>query len=450
MSNENAQQPQPTSGQPPVPPSYPYPPAQFPTGGGEFDYLDEPAPTPNGQPYPAAPQPQAPVPPMPAGQPYYPAPAGQPYPQAPYGQPYPQAPTPQAPVPPTPEPVAPQPTPEPVAPQPTPEPVAPQPQMAAPAPAPVSEPVVSEPATMMMAPTQPAAEQTAPMFVPAATAQPEPAQAAAPASSAQTAEKSRLPLYLLVAVLVIAVVGISAYLLRSVLLTNHSLSEPAATASAQATPSEQPSGAGEDTSPNAIATFAQNIGCASPDSDAAAIDTYVKAVVGAGEWDAAHESAVKNALRDIDGTCPKSYSAGLKKALEGASASELTALNGDWLTAARPASSDALHNSSFTTNAQNIMCSFEGDSVSCTIKGYNFPSQPSSCEGKPQTLTVNTAGEVKLHCDSQVSSSTVVPYDSQIANNGFACTTSEFGGIECWNELTGNGFRVKRAQAETF
>ena len=112
-----------------------------------------------------------------------------------------------------------------------------------------------------------------------------------------------------------------------------------------------------------------------------------------------------------------------------------------------PAPANAVEMSTFTAPSGNITCTLGDDSVTCTIKEHNFTPTDASCRNSassPVTWTVKKDGSATSSCGGSFSSSGAqLQYGSAAKNNSFACTSSE-DGIECWSQVTGQGFKMSR------
>ena len=112
-----------------------------------------------------------------------------------------------------------------------------------------------------------------------------------------------------------------------------------------------------------------------------------------------------------------------------------------------PAPANAVEMSAFTAPSGNITCTLGDDSVTCTIKEHNFTPTDASCRNSassPVTWTVKKDGSATSSCGGSFSSSGAqLQYGSAAKNNSFACTSSE-DGIECWSQVTGQGFKMSR------
>ena len=112
-----------------------------------------------------------------------------------------------------------------------------------------------------------------------------------------------------------------------------------------------------------------------------------------------------------------------------------------------PAPSNAIELSGFTTPSGNVSCTLSKNSVSCTINQHNTTGAQGSCPdatGKPLTMAVGKNGEVSISCDTGFSASgAVLSYDASAKSDSFACTSKD-DGVECWSQVTGQGFKLSR------
>ena len=117
-----------------------------------------------------------------------------------------------------------------------------------------------------------------------------------------------------------------------------------------------------------------------------------------------------------------------------------------------PAPADAVEMSSFTAPSGNITCTLGTDSVSCTIKDHSFVPQDASCgnsSSTPVTWTVGKDGAASGSCGSSFAGSGAsLNYGSAAKNSTFACTSSE-DGIECWSQISGQGFKMSREDSKS-
>ena len=112
-----------------------------------------------------------------------------------------------------------------------------------------------------------------------------------------------------------------------------------------------------------------------------------------------------------------------------------------------PAPSNAIELSGFTTPSGNVSCTLGKNSVSCTINQHDTTGPQGSCPdatGKPLTMAVGKNGEVSISCDTGFSASgAVLSYDASAKSDAFACTSKD-DGVECWSQVTGQGFKLSR------
>ena len=117
-----------------------------------------------------------------------------------------------------------------------------------------------------------------------------------------------------------------------------------------------------------------------------------------------------------------------------------------------PAPANAVEMSAFTAPSGNITCTLGDDSVTCTIKEHNFTPTDASCRNSansPVTWTVKKDGSATSSCGGSFSSSGAqLQYGSAAKNSSFACTSSE-DGIECWSQISGQGFKMSREDSKS-
>ncbi|MBE6482297.1 MAG: hypothetical protein E7Z94_08010 [Actinomyces ruminicola] len=116
-----------------------------------------------------------------------------------------------------------------------------------------------------------------------------------------------------------------------------------------------------------------------------------------------------------------------------------------------PAPDDALEMTAFTTPSGNISCVLSDDSVSCTVNDYDFIPTDASCNNsntKAFTVSVDAEGEAQGDCGIAFSAAGAsLNYGASAKNDSFACTSTE-SGIDCWSQVSGQGFHLSRSQAE--
>ena len=163
---------------------------------------------------------------------------------------------------------------------------------------------------------------------------------------------------------------------------------------------------------------------------------------------------VSRTLSELSSSCGADFTVQLKTALTiqaskfpGSIYSEVT--GSDWFSLARKAPAGATDLTEFTTPMNNIRCQIGDDSVACSIYAYSYVS-PAGCEGKAATYTVGLADDTVADCATEINAGTVVPYGSTIAHNGFVCSTDQATGVQCWSELSGHGFSLRREAGETY
>lgn len=114
-----------------------------------------------------------------------------------------------------------------------------------------------------------------------------------------------------------------------------------------------------------------------------------------------------------------------------------------------PAPEGAITLSSFTSPSGNISCSVNSDSVTCTIAEHEFTDSTCGADNSlPYTVVLKTSGTASGGCDvpGVSGAGATLNYGSAAQNGQMACTSSE-AGIECWSQVTGEGFSLNRAGA---
>ena len=116
-----------------------------------------------------------------------------------------------------------------------------------------------------------------------------------------------------------------------------------------------------------------------------------------------------------------------------------------------PAPAGAVEMTSFTSPSGNITCTLGESSVSCTINEHSFTSTDASCSqgiSQPFTASVGTNGQATGTCGTPFSpSGATLNYGSSATHGTFACTSTETG-VECWSQVSGQGFTIARSGAQ--
>ena len=117
-----------------------------------------------------------------------------------------------------------------------------------------------------------------------------------------------------------------------------------------------------------------------------------------------------------------------------------------------PAPPNAIEMSAFSSPSGNISCTLADDSVTCTINEHSFTPSDASCKNSsssPVTWTVKKDGTATSSCGTSFSSTGAqLAYGSAAKNNSFACTSAD-NGIECWSQVSGQGFTLSREASNT-
>ncbi|MFT0847707.1 hypothetical protein VR010_08120 [Actinomycetaceae bacterium L2_0104] len=266
---------------------------------------------------------------------------------------------------------------------------------------------------------------------------------------------SRSPLYFLIFAGVVLFVTVAVIFYLQVFHTSTQAANPnqlSTEASVAPTPSQQQS-ATEDSEAaltearNAVSALAQSPECSDPTATAQTILTLANQ-----STDSTDMQTIKDSLTKLSEACDPQFTVGIRSAFDGAQVpTELATLvsSNDWVTLERPAPEGAISATEFTTPADNIRCRFDGDDVACSIYVYDYPS-PDGCEGKTATYRINPAGEVSAGCTEELNAAAQIDYGQTVQHNGYACSIDQYEGVTCWNELTGNGFQLRRAADRTF
>ena len=107
-----------------------------------------------------------------------------------------------------------------------------------------------------------------------------------------------------------------------------------------------------------------------------------------------------------------------------------------------PAPKDAQELPAFDAPSGNISCTLNDNNLTCVINEHaSTASCPSS---KPLTVTIGTDGKSSQSCGSTFSTKGVsLSYGSAAKNPTFACKSTD-SGMQCWSQVTGQGFILSR------
>ena len=107
-----------------------------------------------------------------------------------------------------------------------------------------------------------------------------------------------------------------------------------------------------------------------------------------------------------------------------------------------PAPPNAQELSAFDAPSGNISCTLNDNNLTCVINEHaSTASCPSS---KPLTVTIGTDGKSSQSCGSTFSTKGVsLSYGSAAKNSTFACESAD-SGMQCWSQVTGQGFILSR------
>lgn len=265
---------------------------------------------------------------------------------------------------------------------------------------------------------------------------------------------SRSPLYFLIFAGVVLFVTVAVIFYLKVFHASTQAANPDGTSShsAQVLPSAEPSTTPDDSAAltearEAVESLESSPQCSDPAKAAQTmLDLAEKSTADS------DLKKITDSLRELSKECGADFTLSIRSAFESADMpSKLSSIvsSNDWVTLAKPAPADAISATEFTTPADNIRCQFVGEDVACSIYVYDYPS-PDGCEGKTATYRINPAGKVTAGCTEELNAAVEVSYGSTVQHNGFACTIDQYEGVTCWNELTGNGFQLRRAADRIF
>jgi hypothetical protein len=221
---------------------------------------------------------------------------------------------------------------------------------------------------------------------------------------------------------------------------------PSTSSSAQASPTETATAELR----SALSKLTDNPTCSDISGAITTIETFAESSEG-GDGDVA---AVSSALTALSKQCGADSTVELYEGLSKPTQKFPTAIyelvtSREWFSLAKAAPDGAVDTKEFASPSNNIRCQIGDTSISCSIYAYSYAS-PEGCEGYTATYTVDLAGETAADCKSEVNAATIVAYGSSVAANGFACTVDDTQGVECWSELSGHGFSLKRSAGTTF
>lgn len=114
-----------------------------------------------------------------------------------------------------------------------------------------------------------------------------------------------------------------------------------------------------------------------------------------------------------------------------------------------PAPAGAITLSSFASPSGNISCAVSGDIVSCTIAEHDFVDDSCGADNSlPFTIVLETNGTASGSCQltAVAEAGATLSYGAAAQNGRMACTSSE-DGVECWSQVSGEGFSVNRSGA---
>ena len=112
-----------------------------------------------------------------------------------------------------------------------------------------------------------------------------------------------------------------------------------------------------------------------------------------------------------------------------------------------PAPSDARDLPAFDAPSGNITCTLGNNDVTCVI---NEHAATGSCPAsKPLTVKIGANGQSTQSCGSTFTPNGVsLSYSSSAKNANFACTSTS-DGMQCWSQVSGEGFTLSREGVES-
>ena len=112
-----------------------------------------------------------------------------------------------------------------------------------------------------------------------------------------------------------------------------------------------------------------------------------------------------------------------------------------------PAPSDARDLPAFDAPSGNITCTLGNNDVTCVI---NEHAATGSCPAsKPLTVKIGANGQSTQSCGSTFTPNGVsLSYSSSAKNSNFACTSTS-DGMQCWSQVSGEGFTLSREGVES-
>ena len=264
---------------------------------------------------------------------------------------------------------------------------------------------------------------------------------------------SRSPLYFLIFAGVVLFVTVAVIFYLKVFHASTQAAHPGSSSSqtSQEPTSQGPAAAGDSSAlteaRSAVATLGTSPQCSDPAKAAQTMLNLAEKSTADSDL-----KKIENSLKSLSEECGADFTLDIRAAFTSADMpSKLATIvsSNDWVTLAKPAPSDAISATEFTTPADNIRCQFVGEDVACSIYVYDYPS-PDGCEGKTATYRINPAGKVAARCTEELNAAVEVSYGTTVQHNGFACSVAQYEGVTCWNELTGSGFQLRRAADRIF
>ena len=101
----------------------------------------------------------------------------------------------------------------------------------------------------------------------------------------------------------------------------------------------------------------------------------------------------------------------------------------------------------FSAPSGNITCTLGNNDVTCVIKNHE---ETTSCPAsRPLTVKIAADGQSTQSCGSAFTpSDQTLDYTESAKNDSFACTSTD-SGMQCWSQVSGEGFTVNRSGVES-
>lgn len=110
-----------------------------------------------------------------------------------------------------------------------------------------------------------------------------------------------------------------------------------------------------------------------------------------------------------------------------------------------PAPSGSLTAEQITLPSQNIGCTLQAETVTCSINNRTWSENGyPDCPANTSATVSSNGQETKLDCSNPapITGGVVIEYGQSVQNDQVACTIST-NGAKCWNINTGHGFTIR-------